>query len=182
MSIQGWVPLGLTLQSKGLSRVFSSSTIQRHQYFATQPFFIVQLSTSIHDYWKNHNFDYMDLHQQSDVSAFEYVVQVCHSFPSKEQASFNVMATVTIHSYFGGQENKICHCFLFFPPYSCHVMGPDAMIFVFFECWVLSQLFHSPLSPSSRGSSVPLPFLPLENIVCISETADISPSNLDFSL
>ena len=26
--------------------------------------------TSIHDYWKNHSFDYMDLCQQSDVSAF----------------------------------------------------------------------------------------------------------------
>ena len=47
MSIQGWVPSGLTdliLQSKGLSRVFFSTTIQRHQYFGAQPFFIVQLS------------------------------------------------------------------------------------------------------------------------------------------
>ena len=45
-------------------------------------------------------------------------------------------------------------------PSVCHdVMGPDAMIFVF-ECWVLSQLFHSPLSISSRGSSVPLQFQP----------------------
>ena len=26
--------------------------------------------TSIHDYWKNHSFEYMDLCQQSDVSAF----------------------------------------------------------------------------------------------------------------
>ena len=26
--------------------------------------------TSLHDYWKNHSFDYMDLHWQSDVSAF----------------------------------------------------------------------------------------------------------------
>ena len=26
--------------------------------------------TSIHDYWKNHSFDSMDLCQQSDVSAF----------------------------------------------------------------------------------------------------------------
>ena len=26
----------------------------------------------IHDYWKNHSFDYMDLCQQSDVSAFSY--------------------------------------------------------------------------------------------------------------
>ena len=36
-------------------------------------------------------------------------------------------------------------------PSICHeVMGPDAMIFVF-ECWVSSQLFHAPLSLSSRG-------------------------------
>ena len=41
------------------------------------------------------------------------------------------------------------------------VMEADAVILVFFECWVLSQLFHSPLSPSSRGSLVPFLFLPL---------------------
>ena len=46
-------------------------------------------------------------------------------------------------------------------PSICHeVMGLDAMILVF-QCWVLSQLFHSPLSPSSRGSLAPLHFLPL---------------------
>jgi len=39
------------------------------------------------------------------------------------------------------------------------VMGPNAMIFVFW-CWALSQLFHSPLSLSSRGFWVPLHFLP----------------------
>ena len=32
----------------------------------------------------------------------------------------------------------------------------------FFECWISSQLFHSPLSPSSKGSLVTLYFLPLE--------------------
>ena len=42
----------------------------------------------------------------------------------------------------------------------CHeVMRPDALIFVF-ECWVLKQLFHCPLSLSSRGSLVPLHSLP----------------------
>ena len=30
----------------------------------------------------------------------------------------------------------------------------------FFECWVLSQFFHFPLSPSSRGSLIPFHFLP----------------------
>ena len=42
---------------------------------------------------------------------------VCDSFSSKEQASFNFMAAVTICSDFETQENKICHCFLFFPFY-----------------------------------------------------------------
>ena len=41
MNIQDWFPLGWTgwisLQSKGLSRVFSNTTIQKHQYFVTQP-------------------------------------------------------------------------------------------------------------------------------------------------
>ena len=34
------------------------------------------------------------------------------------------------------------------------------VFFFFFECWVLSQLFYSPLLHSARGSSVPLHFLP----------------------
>ena len=40
MNIQGWFPLGLTnfisLLSRGLSRVFSSTTVQMHQFFSTQ--------------------------------------------------------------------------------------------------------------------------------------------------
>ena len=41
MNIQALFPLGLTglisLLSKGLSRVFSSTTIQKHQFFSAQP-------------------------------------------------------------------------------------------------------------------------------------------------
>ena len=40
MYIQGWVPLGLTglifLQSKGLSKVFSNTTVWQHQFFSAQ--------------------------------------------------------------------------------------------------------------------------------------------------
>ena len=40
MNIHDWFPLGLTgwisLQSKGLSRVFSNSIVQKHQFFGTQ--------------------------------------------------------------------------------------------------------------------------------------------------
>ena len=41
MNIQGWFPLGLTglisLLSKGLSRVFTSTTVWKHQFFGPQP-------------------------------------------------------------------------------------------------------------------------------------------------
>ena len=60
VNIQDWSPLGWTgwisLQSKGLSRVFSNITVQKHQFFS------IQLSshpilTSIHDDWKTHSLD-----------------------------------------------------------------------------------------------------------------------------
>ena len=40
MNIQNWFPLGVTsliLQSKGLSRAFSNTTVQKHQFFSIQP-------------------------------------------------------------------------------------------------------------------------------------------------
>ena len=67
------------------------------------------------------------------------------------------MAAVTICSDFGAWENKIYHCFHIFPSISHEVMGPGTRILIFL---VSSQLFHSPLSPSSTGSLVPLHFLP----------------------
>ena len=64
----------------------------------------------------------------------------------------------------------------------CHeVMGLNAMIFVF---WMLSvkPAFLFSFSPLARCSLVPLHFLPLSGIICISRFVDISPSNLDSSL
>ena len=70
MNIQGWVLLGLTgLISKGLSRMVSSTTVQKHQFLGAQLSLWLN-STSIHDYWKNHTFDNMDICWQSKVSAF----------------------------------------------------------------------------------------------------------------
>ena len=60
MNIQGWSPLGWTgwisLQSKGLSRVFSNTTVPKHQFFSAQ-LSSQSNSTSIHDHWKNHSLD-----------------------------------------------------------------------------------------------------------------------------
>ena len=60
MNIQCWCPLELTtlisLLSKGLSRVFSSTTIWKHQFFGAQP--SLWSNSHIHnDYWKNHSLD-----------------------------------------------------------------------------------------------------------------------------
>ena len=60
MNIQNWFPVGLTgsnsFQSRGLSRVFSSTIDQKHKFFEAQLSLSPTL-TSIHDYWENHNFD-----------------------------------------------------------------------------------------------------------------------------
>ena len=58
VNIQDWSPLGLTglisLQSNGLSRVFSNTTIQKHQFFTTQP--SLWSSSHIHTWLLAHTF------------------------------------------------------------------------------------------------------------------------------
>ena len=89
MNTQDWSPLGWTgwisLQSKGLSRVFSNTTVQNHQFFGTQLSsqsnshiqtwhhnltLTSSASVTSISYWKNHSLDQMDLCWQSNVSAF----------------------------------------------------------------------------------------------------------------
>ena len=75
MNTQDWSPLEWTgwisLQSKGFSRVFSNTTVQKHQFFGAQP--SSQSNYHIHTWplekpepWE------MDLRWQNNISAFEY--------------------------------------------------------------------------------------------------------------
>ena len=89
---------------------------------------------SVHDCWKKHSFDYMDLCQQSDVSSFymlsrfvtAFLLRTKHLLISWLQSPSAVIleprkiksATISTVS------PSICH----------EVMGPDAMILVFLEC------------------------------------------------
>ena len=73
VSIQGWFPLGLialiSLLSKGLSRVFSSITVWKHQFFSTQP--SVRSNSNIHPYMTTGKIIALTiLCWQSNVSAF----------------------------------------------------------------------------------------------------------------
>ena len=59
----------MSLQSGGTLK-----SLQHHSSKASVlwclAFFMVQLSHPIHDYWKNHSFDYRDLCWQNDSSTF----------------------------------------------------------------------------------------------------------------
>ena len=130
MNIQGWFLLGLTgwisLLSKGLSRVFSSTTVWKHQFFGTQP--SLWSSSHIHTWLleKNHSFDYRDLHQQSDDMLFRFVIaflprskHLLISWLQSLSAVILVPKKITLTSNF--------------PPSICHlVMGLDAIILLSF--------------------------------------------------
>ena len=73
--------------------------------------------TSLHGYWK-----IIDLTRWTSLSKtmsllFNMLSKLVNSFSSKEQASFNFMAAVTICSDFGAHENKVCQCFHCLPIY-----------------------------------------------------------------
>ena len=73
MNIQGWFPLGWTswisLQSKGLSRVFYNTTVQKHQFFGTQ--LSLWSNSHIHVWLLEKPQLWLDGHlSQSNVSAF----------------------------------------------------------------------------------------------------------------
>ena len=73
MNIQDWFSLGwigwISLQPKGLSRVFPTPQFKSINS-SVLSFLYAPTLISIHDYWKNHSLNKMDLCWQSNVSAF----------------------------------------------------------------------------------------------------------------
>ena len=73
MNIQGWFPFRLTglvsLQSRDSQESSPAPQFKSINSLALSLLY-GPTHTFVHDYWKNHSFDYMELCQQSDVSAF----------------------------------------------------------------------------------------------------------------
>jgi len=67
--ISFWINWFDLLAVQGLSRVFSAPQLGSINSVALSLLYGPTFK-SVHDYWKNHSFDYMDLCWQSDVSAF----------------------------------------------------------------------------------------------------------------
>ena len=114
MNIQDWFPLGwigwIPLLFKGLSRVYSSTTIWEHQFFSAQP-----------SLWSN---SYVCTWLQEKPQLWLYgplLPKWCLCFLICCPRFFPFMAAVTIFSDFGAQGKKICHrlcCFPFSLPWS----------------------------------------------------------------
>ena len=107
------------MQSKGLSRVFSNTTVQKHQFFSAQLFFIVQLS---HPY----------------MTSGKTIALIRWTFVGKVMALLLNMLSRLVITFLPRSKRllepkKIKSATVStVSPFICHeVMGPDAMILVF---------------------------------------------------
>ena len=137
MNIQGWSPFRLTglisLLSRGLSRVFSSTTVWKHQFFSAQLISYVTTGKTIALTIRNFVNKVMSLlfnTLSSLVIAFlprskPLLISWLQS-PSTVILESKKIKSVTVSTFFP----SVCH----------EVMGLKVMILVY-EYWVLSQVF-----------------------------------------
>ena len=136
-NIQDWLLLGLTglisLQSKGLSRVFSSTAVWKHQFLQRSAFFMVQLSHRYMTTGKTIASTIQTFVDKVKPLLFNMLFRFVTAFLPRSKRLW-ISWLVTICSDFGGQENKVYHCF----PLFLHLFAMkwwNQMPFVF---WMLS--------------------------------------------
>ena len=121
-------------------------------------FFYGPTLTSIHDYLKNHSFDYADLCWQSNVSVLNMLSRLDIAFLLRCKCF--LISRLQLSSAVILEPKKIvCHCFHYFPIYLPWSNGAECHDLSFLNVEWKSWIFHSSISPSSRGSLVPLCFL-----------------------
>ena len=127
VNIQDWFLLGLTglisLQSKGFSRVFSNTTIRKHQFFGSQP--SLWFNFHKHTWLLEKSWLWLDgpFSAKSCLCFFNTLSRFVMAFLPRSKCLLiswlqnnnnnndNFMAAVTIRRGFVAQENKVCHCF-----------------------------------------------------------------------
>ena len=114
--------------------------------------------TSIHDYWKNHCFHYMDVCRQN-VSVSNTLFRFVISFVPRSRSLLISWLQLCLQ-WFWRQKKKKSFTVSIFSHLFVMKWWEGMSWSYFFECWVLSLFFHSPLSPSSKASLFSLCFLP----------------------
>ena len=135
VNIQDPFPLGWTgwifLQSKGLSRVFSSTTVQKNQIFSTADFFIVQLS---HPYMTTGKT--IALTRRTSVDKimsllFNMLSRLVITFLPRSKRLLISWLQSPSAMIFQPKKIKSVTVSTVSPSICCEVMGPDVMTFVF---------------------------------------------------
>ena len=119
-NIQGWFPFGLTgfisLLSKGFSRVFSSTTVQKHQFFGAQP----SLWYSFHVCTWLLEKPFLWLYRPLSAKwclLFNMVSRFFIAFLPKSKRLL-ISWLQSPFTVIWSQENKVCHCFPIYLPWS----------------------------------------------------------------
>ena len=137
MNIQGWLPLGLTglisLLSKRLSRDFSSTTIWKHQFFSTQPSLWSNSHTCTWLLEKPQLCLYGPLSAKWYVCFWIWLSGFVIAF--LQRSEHLLISWLQSLSALILEPNKIKSVTgPTFSPFICHeLMGPDALILVFFS-------------------------------------------------
>ena len=145
-----------SLQSKGPSRVFSSNAVQKHQVFSAQLSFIVQLS---HPYVTTGKT--IALTRQTFVGKvmsllFNMLSRLVIAFLPRRKRLLILWLKSPSAVILEPKKIKSLTVSIFSPIYLPWSDGAGSLLF---ECQVLSQLFQSSLSLSSRNSFVSLHLL-----------------------
>ena len=147
INIQHWFPLGWTglisFQSKGLSRVFSNTTVQKHQFFSAQP-----------SLWSNSHTHTWLLEKPTIVGK---VVSLLFNIPSRVVIAFLPRSKCPLISWLQSpsavilEPKKIKFVTVYIVSSSIlhEVMGPDAVILVFQMLRFIPQGIHTTISLSS---------------------------------
>ena len=135
MNIQDWFPLGWTgwisLQFKGLSRVFSNTTKASNLWRSA--FFMVQHSHLYMTIEKNHSFDYMDFVSKGMSLLFNMLSRFIIAFlPRSKRLLISWLQSPSAVILEPKKIKSVTVSIVWKFPSICHeVMGPDAMILVF---------------------------------------------------
>ena len=155
MNIQDWFHLGWTgwisLLSKGLSRIFSNITVQKHQFFSVQ--LCLWSNSHIHTRLLEKSYLWLDRPLSAKWCLCFFKTLSRFDIAVLPRSKCLLISWLQSPSALILEPNKMKYDTVStFPPAICHeVIWLDTMIIVF---WMLSfkSSFHSSLSLSSRGS------------------------------
>ena len=161
MNIQDWFPLGWTgwisLQSKGLKNLLQHHS-SKASIFLCSAFSMVQLSHPYTTTGKTIALTRRTFVSKAMSMLFNTLLRFVIEFLPRSKR----LLILWLHhlQWFWSPRKYSLSLFPLFPCLNAMKWRDQMPWSQFTECSDLNQLFHSPFSPSSRGSLVPLHFLP----------------------